>query len=141
MKGPQACRDPRPPLRGQRCQSSAQGNVSPDRGLCLLPALCGTQRPTERGFCLVDGAVMVRSGGMGVKCQEESRSRASQGGEPTPAGDASAPGVFNFYFPYSMEGRGAGSGSTLCPRRAQHTVGALLRARTSLAHLPAACQV
>lgn len=44
---------------------------------------------------------------------------------------ASVPGVFNFCFPYLTEGRGVGGGSTLRPRRAWRTVGALPRARPS----------
>lgn len=66
-----------------------------------------------------------------MRGQEGSRPRARQSGEQAPAGDASAPGVFNFCFPYLTEGRGAGGGSTLRPRRAWRTVGALPRARPS----------
>lgn len=74
---------------------------------------------------------MGGSGGEHVRGQEGSRPRARQSGEQAPARDASAPGVFNFCFPYLTEGRGAGGGSTLRPRRAWRTVGALPRARPS----------
>lgn len=66
-----------------------------------------------------------------MRGQEGSRSRARQSEEQVPARDASAPGVFNFCFPYLTEGRGVGGGSTLRPRRAWRTVGALPRARPS----------